>query len=301
MADRILTTHAGSLPRPDDLADMIWAQQDGQDVDEAALEERIESAVKEIVEKQRDAGIDIVSDGEMSKTGFSTYVNQRFSGFEGTLGVPGRRRRPVPQPGDATVQHPGDGAPRVRQLRGTGEAEGQGCGSRGRRAAEERDRRRRSVERFHRRDQPGTDRLQLPRPALRLARDLPRGAGRRAVLRVQGDHRRGVQSPDRLARHGDGGALPLGRLERGRLAHASAARGRRAQRRARPAFRRSRCGCTSAGATTAAHITRTSRWRTSSTRCSESTRARSTSRAPTPATRTSGACSRRRGCRRIAR
>ncbi len=83
MADRVLTTHAGSLPRPDDLADLIWAQQDGQDVDEAALEAQIESAVKEVVEKQRDAGIDIVSDGEMSKTGFSTYVNERFSGFEG--------------------------------------------------------------------------------------------------------------------------------------------------------------------------------------------------------------------------
>ncbi len=50
MADRILTTHAGSLPRPDDLADMIWGQMDGQEVDEAALDERIESAVKEIVE-----------------------------------------------------------------------------------------------------------------------------------------------------------------------------------------------------------------------------------------------------------
>jgi 5-methyltetrahydropteroyltriglutamate--homocysteine methyltransferase len=83
MADRILTTHAGSLPRPDDLADLIWAQQDGQDVDEAALDARVESAVREIVEKQREAGVDIVSDGEMSKTGFSTYVNERFSGFEG--------------------------------------------------------------------------------------------------------------------------------------------------------------------------------------------------------------------------
>jgi 5-methyltetrahydropteroyltriglutamate--homocysteine methyltransferase len=83
MADRILTTHAGSLPRPDDLADLIWAQQDGQDVDEAALDARVESAVREIVEKQRKAGVDIVSDGEMSKTGFSTYVNERFSGFEG--------------------------------------------------------------------------------------------------------------------------------------------------------------------------------------------------------------------------
>jgi 5-methyltetrahydropteroyltriglutamate--homocysteine methyltransferase len=83
MADRIITTHAGSLPRPDDLVDMIWAQQEGQEVDQAALEARIESAVDEVVERQRRAGVDVVSDGEMSKTGFSTYVNDRFSGFEG--------------------------------------------------------------------------------------------------------------------------------------------------------------------------------------------------------------------------
>jgi 5-methyltetrahydropteroyltriglutamate--homocysteine methyltransferase len=82
-ADRILTTHAGSLPRPDDLADLIWAQQEGGDVDPAELENRIETAVHEVVAKQRDAGIDLVSDGEMSKTGFSTYVNERFSGFDG--------------------------------------------------------------------------------------------------------------------------------------------------------------------------------------------------------------------------
>jgi 5-methyltetrahydropteroyltriglutamate--homocysteine methyltransferase len=83
MAERILTTHAGSLPRPDELADMIWARMDGQEVDTAALDARIDSAVAEVIEKQREAGIDIVSDGEMSKTGFSTYVNERFSGFDG--------------------------------------------------------------------------------------------------------------------------------------------------------------------------------------------------------------------------
>ncbi len=79
----IPATHAGSLPRPDDLADMIWAQLDGQEVDREALEARIESAVAEVVAKQREAGIDLISDGEMSKTGFSTYVNERFSGFDG--------------------------------------------------------------------------------------------------------------------------------------------------------------------------------------------------------------------------
>jgi 5-methyltetrahydropteroyltriglutamate--homocysteine methyltransferase len=79
----IRTTHAGSLPRPDDLADMIWKRMDGEPVDESAIEERLDSAVAEVVQKQRDAGIDVVSDGEMSKTGFSTYVGDRFSGFEG--------------------------------------------------------------------------------------------------------------------------------------------------------------------------------------------------------------------------
>ncbi len=83
MADRILTTHAGSLPRPDDLADTIWAQLDGQQVDETTLQAQIDSAVADVIRKQREAGIDVVSDGEMSKTGFSTYVNERFSGFEG--------------------------------------------------------------------------------------------------------------------------------------------------------------------------------------------------------------------------
>lgn len=81
--DRILTTHAGSLPRPNDLAEMIWARMDGQEVDEHALRGRVDSAVAEVVAHQREAGIDVISDGEMSKTGFSTYVNDRFSGFDG--------------------------------------------------------------------------------------------------------------------------------------------------------------------------------------------------------------------------
>jgi 5-methyltetrahydropteroyltriglutamate--homocysteine methyltransferase len=82
-AARILTTHAGSLPRPDDLAEMIWAGIDGQPVDRDALNARIDSAVDDVVEKQRSVGIDVVSDGEMSKAGFSTYIDDRFSGFAG--------------------------------------------------------------------------------------------------------------------------------------------------------------------------------------------------------------------------
>jgi len=81
--DRIVTTHAGSLPRPDDVVDMIWAGIEGQPTDQAALDQRLESAVADIVRQQREAGIDVVSDGELSKPGFSNYINDRFTGFEG--------------------------------------------------------------------------------------------------------------------------------------------------------------------------------------------------------------------------
>ena len=82
-ADRVLVTHAGSLPRPDDVAEMVWARIDGKEVDDAAFQQRLESAVQEIVGRQREQGVDIVSDGELSKPGFSTYISDRFSGFEG--------------------------------------------------------------------------------------------------------------------------------------------------------------------------------------------------------------------------
>ena len=83
MADGIPTTHGGSLPRPDELADMIWGQLDGREIDAQALDDRVDAAVTEVVAKQKEAGLDVISDGEMSKTGFSTYVNERFSGFDG--------------------------------------------------------------------------------------------------------------------------------------------------------------------------------------------------------------------------
>jgi len=79
--DRILTTHAGSLPRPEDLTRMMWDLIDEKNVDEAALEKRIKEAVAEVVKRQRECGVDVISDGEMSKIGFSNYAMQRFSGF----------------------------------------------------------------------------------------------------------------------------------------------------------------------------------------------------------------------------
>jgi len=81
--DRILTTHTGSLPRPDDLIQMMWAVGDGIPVDREALEKRVSDAVQETVQKQLCAGISIINDGEMSKPSYATYVKDRLHGFGG--------------------------------------------------------------------------------------------------------------------------------------------------------------------------------------------------------------------------
>jgi 5-methyltetrahydropteroyltriglutamate--homocysteine methyltransferase len=81
--DRILTTHTGSLPRPEDLVQMIWAMADGVPVDQGALARRVATAVKETVRKQLSAGLAIVNDGEMSKPSYATYVKDRLEGFGG--------------------------------------------------------------------------------------------------------------------------------------------------------------------------------------------------------------------------
>jgi len=80
--DRILTTHAGSLPRPVDLLAVGEAMQDGKPVDAAAYEARLAQAVDIVVRQQVERGIDIVDDGEFGKPGFVAYVNERLSGFE---------------------------------------------------------------------------------------------------------------------------------------------------------------------------------------------------------------------------
>ncbi|HZU04882.1 MAG TPA: cobalamin-independent methionine synthase II family protein [Chloroflexota bacterium] len=80
---RILTTHTGSLPRPEELTRLMYAVVERQPVDRAVLAARVREAVREAVQKQAEAGIDIVSDGEMSKPGFANYVAERLTGFGG--------------------------------------------------------------------------------------------------------------------------------------------------------------------------------------------------------------------------
>jgi len=81
--DRILTTHTGSLPRPDDLRAMLGASDRGEKLDAPVFQKRVREAVGEIVKLQREAGIDIINDGEVGKPGYSTYIKDRCTGFEG--------------------------------------------------------------------------------------------------------------------------------------------------------------------------------------------------------------------------
>jgi 5-methyltetrahydropteroyltriglutamate--homocysteine methyltransferase len=85
--ERILTTHTGSLPRPSDLLPLIAAAEAGNIADVDRLRSRIRLAVAEVVQKQIDAGVDIVNDGEASKPSYSTYVKDRLTGFHGEADV----------------------------------------------------------------------------------------------------------------------------------------------------------------------------------------------------------------------
>ncbi len=85
--EAILTTHTGSLPRPDDLVDLLYARENDEPFDQSALTERVRSAVQECVQHQVSVGIDVVNDGEMSKVSYSTYVNARLSGFDSHVEV----------------------------------------------------------------------------------------------------------------------------------------------------------------------------------------------------------------------
>jgi 5-methyltetrahydropteroyltriglutamate--homocysteine methyltransferase len=89
--ERILTTHVGSLPRPQEVADLLFAQDRGERYDPAHFDEVMRRAVSEAVRLQQEAGIDIVSDGETSKISYATYIRHRLTGFEGDS------PRPTPQ------------------------------------------------------------------------------------------------------------------------------------------------------------------------------------------------------------
>ena len=118
--ERFLTTHTGSLPRPDDLVQMMFAKEEGAPVDRPALQARVREAVAEVVRAQADADIDIVSDGEMSKPSYVTYIKDRLNGFGGAsqpltyqdlIDFPELAKRVFDDPGRARRKTPGCDGP----------------------------------------------------------------------------------------------------------------------------------------------------------------------------------------------
>lgn len=81
--DRILTTHVGSLPRSENLTQLMHAKMEGRDYDQSTLDAAIAEDRREVIERQLEAGVDIISDGEVSKPSYVTYVTERFDGFAG--------------------------------------------------------------------------------------------------------------------------------------------------------------------------------------------------------------------------
>ena len=100
---RILTSHVGSLVRPQDMLDMLKARSHGQPYDRAAWDARLREAVDEVVRQQADAGIDVINDGELSKPMFADYIADRLNGYEGENPNPNmfvnHSQRPDPFPG----------------------------------------------------------------------------------------------------------------------------------------------------------------------------------------------------------
>ncbi len=112
---RFLTTHTGSLPRPEDLIRTMFAKEEGVPVDAAALAARIRAAVAEVVRRQAAAGVSVVDDGEMSKPSYATYPKDRLTGFGGQshplqyqdlVDFPGMARRVFGDPGRARRKTP---------------------------------------------------------------------------------------------------------------------------------------------------------------------------------------------------
>lgn len=116
MPDRILTTHVGSLPRGRELTELLFAAERAEPVDANRFEEVVSTAVDETVRRQVEAGIDIISDGEMSKISYATYIKDRISGFAGDS----PRRAPADLeafPGFLERQAKGGGTPNYRRPR----------------------------------------------------------------------------------------------------------------------------------------------------------------------------------------
>jgi 5-methyltetrahydropteroyltriglutamate--homocysteine methyltransferase len=294
--DRFLTTHTGSLPRPDDLIKSMFAKEEGVPVDPSALERRVADAVAEVVRKQAEAGVDVINDGEMSKPSYATYIKDRLAGFGGegntfvyqdlaafprlekrVFGDPGRSRRKTPAcNAPITVRDPDAAKVDVSHLKAALASVT-------------------AREGFLTGASPGVISLFFRNQHYRTEEEYVHAIAEAMRPEYETITRGGfvlqIDCPD----------LGMGRHIQ--YAHLACRNGARRPRctwkrstRRRATFRPSSCACTFAGATTKGRTIATCRSATSSTSCSRRGPARSRSRRRTRATRTSGSCSRPSSC-----
>ena len=258
--ERILTTHTGSLPRPDDLVRMMFAQEEGIPVDRARSPRASAPRWRRWSASRATAGMDVVSDGEMSKPSYATYVKDRLDGFGGAshpltyrdlvdfpelakrvFGDPGRSRRKTPAcTGPIGVRDPAAAQADVENLRA----------ALGPPAAEDA---------FMTAASPGVislffrnDHYPSHEAYLFAIADAMRA-------RVRDGRARRLRAPGRLPRPRDGPAHPVRRPEPRRVPADGAAARRGAEPRARQHPARAASACTCAGATTRARTTTTCR------------------------------------------
>ena len=300
--DRILTTHAGSLPRPNDLLQTIRAKARGEKVDEAALGKRVREAVTEVVRKQVDTGIDVIDDGEFGKPSFVTYVRDRLGGLEPSGTRPNAwlsSREAISFPDYYKAQEAA--SPRAKQVQ-------MACTTpltyKGQAALKTdldnlKDALKgvepgRCVRAVHLAGQHrGLERKQI----LQDRRGIPDRDRRRDERRIQGDRRCGLPGAGR--RSAARQLLPDGarRCRSTTSANGRCGGSRRSITRC-AASRPRKSATTPATASTWARACTTSRSGTSSTSCRRSAPAPSRSKPPIRAMSTNGRCGRRRSCRR---
>ena len=281
--DRFLTTHTGSLPRPEDLIRMMYAKEEGVPVDPQALAARVRAAVAEVVKKQAEAGVDLINDGEMSKPSYATYIKDRLNGFGGTgntfvyqdlaeypalakkvFGDPGRSRRKTPAcNAPISVRDPQAVREDVDNLKAAlAQVQAQ-------RGLHERRLARRGV-------------AVLPQRPLQGFRDLHLRHRRRDARRIRDRGQSRLRAAVRLPRPRHGPPHPVRRPRPEGVPQARHAAHRGAQSCGEATSRPNSCACTCAGATTKARTIATCRSPTSSTSCSRRSRTRSRSKAANP-------------------
>ena len=127
--ERILTTHVGSLARPDSLIPLLRLREHGELYDREELARLVREAVTDVVRKQVEAGIDIVADGEQGKSSFYGYIVERFSGFERKPAAPGKEADRGRRAGSTSLFPITTRGPSVSPNRLAVEAEGAGSAS----------------------------------------------------------------------------------------------------------------------------------------------------------------------------